>query len=244
MRAMILCAGLGTRLQPITNSIPKPMIPVAGKPLVEHQIRWFAKHGINEIAINLHHLPDVITNYFRDGSKFGVKLLYSHEPTLLGTAGGVKQVEKFFDGTFVVFYGDNYTDFDLKEMIAYHKKHKAVATIMMRKRPRKAKVSSIIELDASGQVTKFIEKPDPALAESQPPEILSNNGIYVLEPEVLAFIPPGKFYDFGANVFPDLLKHNKKVMGYVSDVFWCELGTLEKYESAKHEIEKRLVHKA
>ncbi|MBI4139460.1 NDP-sugar synthase [Candidatus Woesearchaeota archaeon] len=243
MNAMILCAGLGSRLRPITNTIPKPMIPIAGKPLLEHQIEWFKKFGITNIAINLFYLSDSIKNYFGSGKNFGVNILYSPEPELLGTAGGVKKVDNiskgFFSGTFVVYYGDNYTDLDLNQMLDFHKKNCAVATILMRKRPRGNKVSSIIELDDIGRVRTFVEKPSQELTLSQPDVVLSNSGIYVLEPEVLKYIPQNKFFDFGSDVFPVLLSEGKKVMGFVSGTFWRELGTLEKYENAKKDIEER-----
>jgi mannose-1-phosphate guanylyltransferase / phosphomannomutase len=222
MKAIILAAGKGTRLKPLTNNIPKVMLPINGKPLLEYTIKLFKKYGIKEIAINLHHLPEKIKDYFGDGKKFGVKIYYSYEPKLLGTAGAIKKIEDFFDDTFIVFYGDNFTNLNILDMVNYHESKKGIATICLHKGKSK---SSYIEMDSNNKIVKFVEKPKIEKYG------WVNSGIYVLEKEVIKFIPKNKFFDFGKDLFPLLLKKNKKIFGYpLKDCFWFEVGTLEKYE--------------
>lgn len=234
-KAMILAAGLGTRLDPITKDIPKCMVPAAGKPLVEHQIDWLKNYGITEIAINLHYLHKKVTKYLGDGSKLGVKITYSIEDKLMGTAGGVKKLEKFFDSQFLVFYGDEYTDMNLNELKSYHDSEKAAATICIREDPPDVKATNIITLNEEHRITEFIEKPSDEIIENFKGKSITNCGIYICEPEILKAMPSNKFYDFGYNVFPELVK-KEKVCGFFipKKYFWCELGTIERYNKYKN----------
>ncbi len=246
MRAMILAAGFGERLRPLTLKLPKPLLPVLGKPLIQHNIEWLRKNGINEIALNLHHLPHKITSFLGTGSKFGVKITYSYEKEILGTAGGVKKLEGFFDGTFLVYYGDNITNLDIGNLLEFHKHKKAVATICLHPiKKKELKEASIIELSKENRILRFIEKPDSStikklIKKNSKNIFYSNAGIYMLEPSVLKFIEKNKFSDFAKDVFPKLLKSRQKIYGYpLKDCYWHELGTLQKYKNVIKKLIKQ-----
>lgn len=235
MKAIILAAGLGTRLKPLTDEIPKVMLPLKNKPLLYYQINWFKKYGITDIAINLHHLPKKIRSYLGDGSKFNVKITYSYEKELLGTAGAIKKLEKFFgNAPFLIFYGDNITNLDLNQFINFHKEKKGIMTICLHKKQEREKDFGIAVLDKNNQISDFIEKPSNLeISESN----LINSGIYIAKSEIFNFIPENKFYDFAHDLFPLLLKSNKKLFGYYANYCWTEIGNLEKYEKVKKGIE-------
>jgi mannose-1-phosphate guanylyltransferase len=235
MKAMILAAGYGKRLYPLTKDMPKCLIEVGGRPLIVHQIEWFKKNHITEIAVNLHYLPDNITSILGDGSKYKVKLTYSYEKELMGTAGGVKKIEQFFDNDFIVFYGDEYTNLDIDELKRYHKSKGAFLTICIREKPAGSKRSNIIQLDKENRIMKFVEKPTQDL-----PDLpnMANCGIYLCSKKVIEKIPDNYFFDFGFDVFPKLV-NEEKVFGYVipEKYYWCEVGSVEKYNLYKKEIE-------
>ena len=238
MRGMILAAGIGTRLLPITERIPKCMVDVAGKPLIYHQLQWFKANGINEVAINLFHLPEPITSYVGDGSRFGVRVTYSPEKEILGTAGGVKAMAHFFQGTFVVFYGDNFTDLCIDQMLIFHRKNRAAATLFIK--PVGSKISSIIQMNSTQKIVRFVEKPSPDEVRSVSGTLYSSNGIYILEPKILEFIPFGTMFDFGKDLFPNLIDR-EAIYGFLEPkAFWRELGTLERYTTGKKDIEEIL----
>ena len=203
---MLLAAGAGTRLRPLTYQIPKPLIPVVNRPVIHFVLDNLARHGIKEIMINLFAHADQIRSYCGDGSQWGLKLHYSQEPSLLGTAGGVKRVESFFKGApFLVMSGDGLSDIDLSAMIAFHKKKRAFGTIAVKKVDSRFEYG-ITLLKPSGRITQFVEKPSWG-------EIFSNTantGIYLFEPEVLKYIPKGKTYDFGHELWPKLLKPRRE----------------------------------
>ena len=238
MNAMILAAGKGTRLYPLTETLPKPMVPVAGKPVLEHTVRWLSRHGIRRIAINLHHLPDAVRSHFGDGSRFGVELRYSEEPELLGTAGGVKQVEGFFDDPFVVVYGDVLADFDLGALAAFHRSHggEPHATLTLDRRPDAA-ACGVVELDANDRILGFVEKPRPE--EIRSPWV--NSGIMVLDRALLAGIPAGRFSDFGREVLPAWLGEGIPLWGWrlPEGAYLIDMGTPEKYAQAEREWARR-----
>ena len=154
-RAMILAAGEGTRLRPLTLETPKALLPIRGRPLIEHQLFWLNHHGIREVAINLYHLGNKIKDHLGDGSRFGMKICYSPEETLLGTAGGVKRIEHFFNDTFVVVYGDILTDFDLSDMVKFHREKKAVATLAIFEAPNPWEVG-VVELNKEGRILSLL----------------------------------------------------------------------------------------
>lgn len=233
---MILAAGEGTRLRPLTLKTPKPLLPVGGIPTIEHTLNWLKAHGITETAINLHHLGDQIKEYLEDGSRFNIKLVYSVEETLLGTSGGVKKMERFFDGAFVVFYGDTLTDFNLSDMIEFHYQNKASVTIALFE-PSDPSQYGIVKMDGQGQVLGFIEKPKGPIPDIQPP-LLANAGVYVLEKEVLEYVPETGFSDFGYDIFPKLIENDVPIYGYAlkEGDYFIDTGNIEKYEQANADM--------
>ncbi|MBI4329078.1 MAG: nucleotidyltransferase family protein, partial [Chloroflexi bacterium] len=177
-KAVILAAGEGRRLRPLTQETPKAMLPVGGVPLLERLVRYLAAQGVGEIAINLHHAPGIVVHYFGDGAAWGVRLTYSYEPRILGTAGAVRKLQDFLTETFFVVYGDLLTEVDLARVAASHREHRAVGTIVLY-RVADPWERSVVELDRQGRVLRFVEKPPRELGSSG----LANAGIYVLEPE-------------------------------------------------------------
>lgn len=206
---MLLAAGEGRRLRPLTAKLPKPMIRIAGQPILEHNINLLAGHGITDLAINLHHCPQAVTDYFGDGSRLGVHITYSYEPVILGTAGGVKQLESYFQDTFLVLYGDNLFNCDLTRLCNFHEAHGGLGTIALHYR-EDVRSSGVVQLDAQDRVIDFVEKPGTN-------SLLShwvNAGILVLEPQVLRYIPAGVPSDFGKETLPHLLKEEQPLFGY------------------------------
>jgi len=211
MKALILAAGKGTRVQPITHIIPKPMIPILQKPVMEFLLELLKEHGFREIMVNVSHLAEEIENYFRDGQRFGVEIAYSFEGRIedgeligdaLGSAGGLKKIQdfqKFFDETFVVLCGDALVDLDLTEAVKKHKEKGSIASLITKKVTRD-QVSSygVVVSDEYGRIKTFQEKPsvDKALGDS------INTGIYLFEPEIFNYIPSGEKFDIGADLFP------------------------------------------
>lgn len=239
MKALILCAGKGERLRPLTETIPKPMVPINEKPLLEYNILLCKKNGIKDIAINTSYLSEKIKEYFKNGRNWGVNLKFSSEPELLGTSGALNNFKDFFkDDSFVVIYGDNLTDIDLTEMIKYHKKNKGIATLAIRKKPKDYKTQSLILADKDLKINKFIEKPsDKQVMDLAEEYKLINSGIYVLEPNILEFIPSG-FSDFAYDIFPKAINAGEKIYGFLMDKYYFrEVGKIEKYNLAKEEIE-------
>jgi NDP-sugar pyrophosphorylase family protein len=232
MKGMILAAGEGTRLRPLTLDCPKPMLPIKGQPLLEHTIAWLRIHGVQEIAINLHHQPRAIPEHFGDGREFEVKITYSMEGHLLGTAGAVKRLERFFDQTFVVIYGDVLTDLDLTAMATYHRASEGMGTIALY-RVDNPIARGLVEMAENGRIVRFVEKPRPEEVFTD----LANSGVYILEPEVLEPIPPGVFYDFGRDLFPALLERGTLLYGYpIADTeYLIDIGSPESYERAQRE---------
>ncbi|MEK6530945.1 MAG: nucleotidyltransferase family protein [Deltaproteobacteria bacterium] len=217
MKAIILAAGRGERLKAV-NSLPKPMIMIKGRPILEHNVLLFKKYGIRDIWINLHHLPQVIAGYFRDGRQFGVNIKYSHEQTLLGTAGAVKKIWKdCWDcdrkGPFLVAYGDNLFPYRIDEMMGFQAKKKGSAVIAVYEKQGDLSQSGVISIDNDSRITRFIEKPRSKVTSSG----FVNAGLYVLEPDVPDFIQEKGFSDFGANVFPEMLKYGKVIHAFRAD---------------------------
>ena len=206
---MILTAGQGIRLRPLTDSVPKCMVPVAGKPLLEYTIQWLRQHGVVELVINLCHLPDVVMNHFGDGSRWDVHITYSLERESLGTAGGVRNVASFFDGPFFVWYGDNLSTCDLHRLYRFHRAKGGAATIALYHR-QDPTASGIVGLDKQDRITRFLEKPKSEQVFSH----WVSAGIFVLEPQVLEAIPSEGAPDFGRDVFPALLARGKPLYGY------------------------------
>jgi NDP-sugar pyrophosphorylase family protein len=238
MKAFILAAGLGTRLRSLGLDLPKVMVPVGGKPLLEHHLELFKRQGIRELIVNLHYLPEKITSYFGDGSRFGVKITYSREPELLGTAGAVKKMEReLLDGTFVVFYGDNLVRVQFAPLIEFHRARKAVATVALFASPEPW-TGGVVETDSNGRVLRFVEKPDPKQVSTN----LISAGIFVIEPSVLEMIPAGKFYDFGRDVFPKLLAEGRPVYAMMPEAYIRDVGTPERLAKAQQDFEQGMLN--
>jgi mannose-1-phosphate guanylyltransferase len=230
MKAMVLAAGRGTRLWPLTADCPKPMLPIGGKPLLEHTLVLLRQHQVTEVVINLHHGSDAITGYFGDGSRWGMCITYSHEEQLLGTAGAVRKVADLFDETFLVIYGDVFTHANLTMLTRFHKERGASVTIGLY-RVSNPTQCGLVGLDASARVTRFIEKPPPELVFTD----LANAGVYAIEPEVLDYLPEQPPLDFGHDVFPRLLEAGMYLFGYLMSDYLIDIGTLEKYETAQRD---------
>jgi NDP-sugar pyrophosphorylase family protein len=236
MKAMLLAAGRGTRLRPITDQVPKCMLPIAGKPLLETNIEWLRKFGFTELVINLYYLPQVIMDHFGDGSRWGVRIIYSLEEKILGTAGGVKRAAQYFDNTFLVWYGDNLSTCNLADLAAFHQSKKGLATVALFHR-EDVTYSGIVELDGNYRFVRFLEKP-------QSDQIFSHwvsAGIFILEPEILNNIPSEGASDFGRDIFPALLGKNYPLYGYTMSgaegLWWVD--TIEDLQRTQLEIEGR-----
>lgn len=231
VKAVILVGGEGTRLRPLTSSMPKPMVPVLNVPFLEHVFRHLSNHGIRDIVLALCYLPDNIQSYFGDGSGFGINLTYVVEDFPLGTVGAVKNVADHFDSTFLVLNGDVYTDLDITSMIALHKDKGAVATIALTP-VEDPSAYGVVDTDADGKVKCFIEKPK----REEAPTNMINAGTYVLEPDVLRHVEPQTFCMFENFLFPLLLDTGEPVYAYPSDAYWIDIGTPEKYASLNQHL--------
>lgn len=233
MRAMVLAAGLGTRLRPVTYSLPKPMVPVVNRPVMEHIVRLLASHDLTEIVANLHWFPDTIESHFGDGSEFGVSITYSREAELLGTAGGVREVEDFLGDEFLVISGDALTDIDLSAMREFHESHDGIATLATL-RVRDTSEFGVVITDEDGRVQGFQEKPDPAEALSD----LANCGIYMFDSTIFDHFPgpaesrlggpddPDGFADWAFDIFPALLEAGVPFYALEVDAYWNDIGTI------------------
>jgi mannose-1-phosphate guanylyltransferase len=233
MRAMVLAAGLGTRLRPITFDMPKPMVPVLNRPVMEHILRLLAKHDFGETIANLHWFPELIEEHFGDGSACGVSLAYSREEALLGTSGGVRNAADFLGDDFLVISGDALTDLDLTAMREFHEGHDGIATLAT-KRVVDTTQFGVAITDSDGRIGGFQEKPDPSEALSD----LANCGIYMFRKEIFDFFPspgtskaakagdPAGFADWAMDVFPRLLESDVPFYSYEIDAYWNDIGNL------------------
>ncbi len=227
MKAVILVGGKATRLLPLTCNIPKALVPVLNTPFLEHVIRHLSRHQIKDIILAQGHLAQPIEGYLGDGSEFGVKLTYVVEDTPRGTAGAVKNVEGYLDDTFLVLNGDVFTDLDITKMIAFHQQKRAEATIA-RTPVDDPTAYGLIETDAEGRITRFLEKPKREEITTKPPFMI-NAGTYVLEPDVLAQIPPKKEASIEKEIFPQLKDRGEPLWAYDSQTYWLDMGTPERY---------------
>ena len=236
MKSVIMAGGEGTRLRPLTCNIPKPMVPVVNKPVMEHIIELLKKHNLTDIAVTLQYLPNMIKNYFNDGREYDVNLKYYVEDKPMGTAGSVKNAEDFLDDTFVVISGDALTDIDLSKAIDFHFAKKSMATLVLKKVDIPLEYGVVVT-DDGGRITRFLEKPSWG-------EVFSdtvNTGIYILSPEVLKYYNKNEMFDFSKDLFPLLLKEDKPMYGYVSEDYWCDIGDLNAYSQAHKDILEKCV---
>lgn len=231
MKAVLMAGGQGTRLRPLTSNLPKPMVPILNKPVMEHIIELLKAHSIEETVVTLQFMPQVIRNYFGDGADHDIAINYSVEEVPLGTAGSVKNAAAKLDDTFLVISGDALTDIDLGAVVKHHRETGAMATITL-KRVENPLEFGIVIVDEDGKVERFLEKPSWG-------EVFSdtiNTGIYVLEPEIFDYIPKNQEVDFSKDVFPRLLEDGKPMFGYIADGYWKDIGNLEEYVKAHQDI--------
>lgn len=237
MRAVLMAGGSGTRLRPLTCDLPKPMVPILNRPIAEHIINLLKRHQITEVIATLHYLPDVLRDYFQDGSDFGIQMTYAvEEDQPLGTAGCVKNIAELLDETFLVISGDSITDFDLTAAIAFHKQKKSKATLILTRVPNPIEFGVVIT-DTEGRINRFLEKPSSS-------EIFSdtvNTGTYILEPEVLEYLPANTECDFSKDLFPLLLAKDEPMYGYIAQGYWCDVGHLDAYREAQYDALDRKV---
>jgi NDP-sugar pyrophosphorylase family protein len=224
MKALILSAGVGSRLFPLTDKLPKPMLQIANKPTLEYLVELCAKNNIKDIRMNLHYLPEEIDTYFKDGKQWNVNISYSLEKKLLGTAGAVKRAESFLNETFLVLSGDGFTNIDISDMYDFHKRSGAKVTIAVKQVEDPSKFGVVVN-DSKGNILEFQEKPEKDKAKSN----LVNLGIYIIEPEVLQLIPKNEAYDFGYQLFPKLLKLNVPFYTYETNTYWTDIGDINEY---------------
>lgn len=228
MKAVIMAGGKGTRLRPLTSNQPKPMISIANKPCMEHIVNLLERHGFDDVVVTVEFLSEEIQDYFGDGSGWGVRLVYSVEEEPLGTAGSVKFTEDRLGERFMIVSGDALTDVDLSEVVAFHEKRGAEATLVLKKVEDPSEFGIVVTED-DGRVSRFLEKPDPEEVFSY----TANTGIYVLEPDVLNDIPAGEEYDFAKDLFPKLLEAGRPMYGYVMQGYWEDIGNIEQYLDAQ-----------
>lgn len=227
MKAVIMAGGEGTRLRPLTCELPKPLVPIVNRPVMEHIIAHLSKHGIKRIVSTLHYLPGSVRRTFGDGGHLGVELTYEVENEPMGTAGSILAAKEILDEDFIVISGDCLTDIDLTAAVSFHKKRDAVATIILKKVPNPLEYG-IVVTDKDGCVTRFLEKPGWGEVFSD----TANTGIYILSPSIFNMYPAKEKPDFSKDVFPSLLERKAKLCGFVSDGYWCDIGEPSAYMQA------------
>jgi mannose-1-phosphate guanylyltransferase / phosphomannomutase len=236
MKAVIMAGGFGTRLRPLTCNIPKPMVPVANKPMMELIIDLLKKHGITDIVSTLFYQPEIISSYFGSGTEFGIRMQYRKAEADFGTAGSVRNAKDFLDERFIIISGDVLTDFDLTAAIRFHEQKKAKATLLLTRVSNPLQFGVVLTRD-DGKITRFLEKPSWG-------EVFSdtiNTGIYILEPEILDMVPPREEYDFSKNLFPTMLEHDIGLYGYIAEGYWRDIGNLNEYQEAQLDVLRGLV---
>jgi mannose-1-phosphate guanylyltransferase len=239
LKAIILVGGQGTRLRPLTCNIPKAIVPILNKPFLVHLLYYLKSHGVNKIILAMGYNPEPIKQCLANYNKLGIEIEYVIEDVPLGTAGAVKNTERYLDDTFIVFNGDILTDIDLSEMIELHRKLKPEASIALTPVDNPS-IYGVVETDAANMVKRFVEKPPPEKVTTN----MINAGIYILEPSVLQRIPESGFCMFERQVFPEMLLQKKSFLGYKSDAYWIDIGTPEKYMKANQDLLNRIPGRA
>lgn len=233
-KAVILVGGEATRLRPLTCHTSKSMVPVLNRPFLEHIAGYLKAHGVTDIVLAVGKSPEQTWNYFGDGKKLGVKITYSVENVPLGTAGAVKNAERFLDDSFVVLNGDVFTDIDLSLMMRLHRKNKAMASLALTP-VEDPTIYGVVETDDRGRVRRFVEKPSRDAVTTN----MINAGIYILEPNILGYMPANTFCMFERDVFPLLLEKGQPIYGYAFRDYWIDIGTPDKYLRLQHDLLKR-----
>lgn len=239
MRAMILAAGLGTRLRPLTNTVPKPLLPVAGAPLIVWNLLLLRRHGITDVIINLHHLGHLIEKELGDGSRFGMHLSYSREPVILGTGGGIKQAEPFFQGKpFLVLNGDTLTELDLTALVTFHARRGAIATMVVREDPDADRWGAV-EVDAEQQVISINGRGQAGAARPMHGRYMFA-GIHVMHPRLLRHVPMGRESSI-IDAYVDEIAHGALILGHRMEGYWSDVGTPERYAQVQRDAEAGLI---
>ena len=233
-QAVILCAGLGTRLRPLTDSMPKPMIQLLGKPLLEWNIEQFKKHGVTEFFINLYYLPDVIRDYFCDGAKWGVKINYFQEKEILGTAGGVKNFANMLDETFFLIYGDMLSLMDYIQMENEFAAYPDAIGMQRMQRTNNYADADVAELAKDGSFARIHPKPHS----EKYPNAYRMKGVFILKKEILDFIPANTFYELGKQLLPDVVSRGKKFYSYECQDYTKGIDTMDKYQEVEEYLRK------
>lgn len=240
MKAMILAAGLGTRLRPLTGDLPKPLLPVGGRPLIEHTLRLLRKYGVRDVMINLHYQGEKIVQVLGDGSRWGMKIRYSKEPRLLGTGGGIKKVAEFFSrGPFLVINGDILVEINLNRVIEFHQRKKAAATLILREDPEVDSWGGV-GVDSQQQIRQFLGRPDWA---GEPLVKRMFAGIHVMDPRVLTYVPgrgPSNIID----VYIEMLRAGERLAGYRMRGYWMDIGTPERFRKVQDDLIRHPIFQA
>lgn len=232
IKAIIMAGGEGTRLRPLTCIRAKPMVPVINKPTIEHSIRLLRSHGITDIILSIYTLPDNFQNYFGDGSELGVSITYSVEEKPLGTAGGVRKALGKADDTAIILSGDGIIDFNITEMLSYHREKKSSLTMVLTRAKRPTDYGIVIT-DADGRIERFLEK--PSWSEVYTDTV--NTGMYIIEPgHIISHIPEDEKFDFSLDLFPRLKAQNLPMYGFITDGYWCDIGSLGMYSNVHKDI--------
>jgi len=237
MKAMILAAGLGTRLRPLTNTVPKPLLPVAGTPLIVWNLLLLKRHGFHDVVVNLHHLGPMIEQVVGNGSKFGLRVIYSKEPVILGTGGGIKQAEPYFSGEPVlILNGDTLVELDLEALWSFHREREAAATLVLREDPDAAQWG-LVEVGADDRIVRITGKgrhgPEPTI-----PRMFA--GIHILTPRLLRDSPKGSAFSI-IDPYISAIERGEKVLGYDLTGYWSDIGTPERYTQAERDAEAGLI---
>jgi len=230
-----MAAGAGTRLNPLTANIPKPMVPVANTPIIELILRHLQKFGINDVVANTHYCAEAIHDAFSGKNHLGINFSYVYEKALSGTAGGLKKCENFFEQgeTFIAVSGDALTNVNIEELYKQHKKSGALASMALREVPlEEVEHFGVVVIDENSRIIGFQEKPKQEEAKSN----LVNTGIYIFETDIFNYIPENTFYDFAKNVFPAIMENNEIFCGFKINDYWNDIGTLSQYKSSSFEI--------
>lgn len=251
-QAVILSAGFGIRLRPLTDNIPKVMVPLAGKPLLGWHIEQFKNFGVREFFINLHYLPDVIKNHFGDGSKFGVKVHYAlEEPEILGTAGGIKNFDNLLGDHFFVLYGDTFYEINYENLMNFYESRRdaiGVGTVRQTDHPWDSDLAVVGE---DGRIVEFLPKPHskellaslPPIGEGGPQNYWGMSAPYIFSKKILEYIPSGKYYEIDHELVPDLLRRGYPYYAYRlrEDEFRKDIGTMERYRAVESYLKSRKV---
>lgn len=231
MKAVILAGGIGTRMRPLTYVVPKAMLPIGGKPLLEHMIRYLREYDVSEVIVCVAYLKTHIMDYFKDGEGLGVKIKYAEADVPLGTAGQLKTAEKCISYRFLAMNGDIITSLNIRRLLAFHKKMGGIGTIALKKFEVSVPYGHI-ELDANSNIQKFTEKPTFSF--------FANAGVYVFEPKIFRYIPDGQVVSLEKETFPTMVADGERLNGYLEEAYWADIGTVTDFERVDKELLSKL----